>query len=202
MINLKEKEKIILIKRRHIFVLFFRILPLLFIFLAIIVAMVYSFFVSFSFLSEPLDLIGVSMSETKMRFFALFLLSCLLLFLWQIFLVKIAHYYLDCWIVTDKRTIHTELHSLFNRFLSTVYHHRIQDVSVDVKGILPTFFRYGDVQIQTAGTFREFVFREIPEPYKTKEIITQTQINFLRDTVSREVLPNEDKKEDLDKLAG
>ena len=39
---------------------------------------------------------------------------------------------------------------------------------------------YGNVQIQTAGARREFIFKEIPDPYKTKEIITQAQINFLR----------------------
>ncbi len=159
--------------------LLFHILPTCLVIFATVLAMIIAPFFSLGSLSDWLTKVA-PLAEFNIKLVAEFLLAILLLFLWQIIFVQVAHYYLDCWIVTDERTVHTELLGFFNRFLASVYHHRIQDVSVDVKGILQTFFEYGNVQIQTAGSFREFVFREIPQPYKTKEIINRAQMDFLR----------------------
>ncbi len=191
MIHLKKGEKTLSIKRRHFLVLLLHIFPLALVFLAIIVFMLVLSFISLDTLPDWLTGIDPSLSIFNIRFLVLFLSSLFLLMLWQVLFVQITHYYLDCWIVTDERTIHTELIGLFNRFLSSVYHHQIQDVSVDVRGILPTFFRYGNVQIQTAGKFREFIFHQIPEPYKVKEIIIQAQIDFFRKIKEKEILPDQ-----------
>jgi len=179
MLQFKEEEKIILIKRRHWLVLLLHLLPLAFIFIAVLVALVTLPFISLGELSDWL-LRTESLTEFSLKFEVAFLLSLLLLILWQILFVQLAHYYLDTWIVTNQRTVHTELIGLFNRFLTSIYHDRIQDVSADVKGILPTLVGYGNVQIQTAGAHREFVFKDIPEPYETKEIITQAQMEYLK----------------------
>jgi uncharacterized membrane protein YdbT with pleckstrin-like domain len=179
MLHLKEGEKIILITRRHWIVLLFYILPTLLIMDVILIALIALPFLSLGQFSDWLGSI-FPLAEFNIKLVLAFILANIFLILWQVLFVQIAHYYLDAWIITDERTLHTELFGLFNRFLSSVYHHRIQDVSVDVKGILQTFFEYGNVQIQTAGSFREFVFREIPRPYQTKEIINRAQMDFLR----------------------
>ncbi len=113
-------------------------------------------------------------------YFIYFLITILFLLFWNVFFLIFSMYYLDCWIVTDQRTVHTELKGVFNRYVSSIYHHRIQDVSVDIGGILGTYFNFGDVQIQTAGKFRKFVFKMVPDPHETKTTILKAQKKFLK----------------------
>jgi len=178
MITLQENEKIYLSKRRHKFVLWKRIIPIFFLFLIIIIV---GTTVIFSDVQWPNWLVDFwsELTEISLKSFLLFMLSLLFLIFWIVLFVVITNYYLDCWIVTSERTIHTELKSLFNRVVSMVQHDKIQDVTVEVRGVLPTFFRYGDLYIQTAGGFRHFVFRQIPDPHRTKEIIFKAQKEFL-----------------------
>ncbi len=177
MIKIREGENIRLIKRRHKLVLIKNLAGLSFVFLTIIGLMIALFFVSLDF-PETMVEIFPFLIDYNTRILGLYLLSLTLLVLWQSVFVVIANYYLDCWIVTDERTIHTELRALFSRIFSSISHHRVQDVTVDVRGIIPTFFRYGDLQIQTAGKFQEFVFKQIPEPYETKEAIFKAQKEY------------------------
>ena len=179
MITFRENEKVHLIRRRHKFVLWKHIIPMFFAFFIIMIA---GTFLLFSDLCWPEWLTDFlpGFAAISLKAFLLFSLSLLFLVFWLVLFVTIANYYLDCWIVTSQRTIHTELKGLFNRILATVQHDRIQDITVKVQGIFPTFFRYGDLHIQTAGGFRSFIFREIPEPNQTKDIIFKAQAEFLR----------------------
>ncbi len=179
MVNLRLNEKILQIKRRHIVILLIELAPLAIFFTGGIIIALLTFFISFSvpeivtsFVPELLDL--------KIRLVALYIISIAMIIFWQMAFVIFANYYLDCWIVTNERTVHTELRSLFNRMLSSVPHARIQDITVNVSGIIPTILKYGNLQIQTAGKFHEFIFRQIPEPYKTKEIIFKAQKEYFR----------------------
>jgi uncharacterized membrane protein YdbT with pleckstrin-like domain len=104
---------------------------------------------------------------------ALFLTATWLLFLWVTFFVIWTNYYLDAWIVTDQRLIDIEQHGLFNRSVSECRLDRIQDVTAEVKGFLPTLLKYGNVTIQTAGEQGRFVMRNVPEPYALKDIIAE-----------------------------
>ncbi len=104
---------------------------------------------------------------------ALFLTATWLLLVWVIFFIVWTNYYLDAWIVTDRRVIDIEQHGLFNRSVSECHLDRVQDVTAEVKGFLPTFLRYGDVTIQTAGEQNRFVMRNVPDPYGLKDVIVQ-----------------------------
>ena len=70
--------------------------------------------------------------------------------------------------------------SLFNVSFSTIFHDKIQDIVVSVKGFLPSFFRFGDIQIETAGGFKQFIFHQIPEPGIIKQVILETKMDFLK----------------------
>ena len=113
------------------------------------------------------------LTATDPNYTIIFFLFIVLMFLWNFAFMIITNYYLDCWVITDRRTIHTELRGFFSRFYSSVSHYKVQDVTVDVRGILPTIMKYGDLKIQTAGAFRKFVFRQIPEPYETKKVLLE-----------------------------
>ena len=82
-------------------------------------------------------------------------------------------YYLDTWIVTDKRIIDVEQSGFFSRQVSSFRMERIQDVTIEVKGIIATLLRFGDIHVQTAGESQEFVIRGIPRPERVKEIIKE-----------------------------
>jgi uncharacterized membrane protein YdbT with pleckstrin-like domain len=180
MIILDENEKIYLVKRRHPIILKLELLPEVLIFLLTAILIISLFFIHFPSWPEWLIKIFPSLLKFEARYLLLFFLSLSLLIFWQIIFLVITNYYLDCWIVTNKRTIHIELKSLFNRTESSVPHDKIQDITIDTKGILPTFFNFGDLYIETAGEFRQFVFRQIPDPEKTKEAIFDAQREFLK----------------------
>lgn len=180
MITLGENEKIYLAKRRHPLVFWLELAPLLIFFLIIVSLAIKIVFISS--LSWPDWLIKFipRLLEFNLRYFLFLLLSLLSLIFWIIIFIITADYYLDCWIVTNERTIHTELKGLFNRVFSTIPHDKIQDITVETRGILPTIFRYGDLHIETAGEFQEFVFRDIPDPYGTKDVIFKAREEFLK----------------------
>ena len=106
MISLRENEKIYLSKRRHKFVLWSRIIP---IFLLFLIIMIIGLILLFSELNWPDWLIDFwpEVNEISPKLFMLFILSLLFLIFWIVLFVSIANYYLDCWIVTNERTIHT-----------------------------------------------------------------------------------------------
>ncbi|MDD3072323.1 MAG: PH domain-containing protein [Candidatus Pacebacteria bacterium] len=173
MINVNPNEKILLIKRRHSFVLFAELFPFILLFLLTVFGMLFLLLYQNEeglrdFLGKIPFLYSFSINLYLASFFVL---SIILIVILHFIFIVFAHYYLDCWIITSERTIHTELRSLFSRFYSSVSHNRIQDVTVDIHGIFPMIFKYGDLKIQTAGAFGNFVFRQIPDPYKTKDIL-------------------------------
>ncbi len=185
MIKLNNGEKIKAVKRKHILILKLELAPLIIFSLGILTAMILLPF--FFNDSNWVSFIYEHLGDFNLFYYLYFLLFILLLFIWKIAFILIVGYYLDCWIITDQRTIHTELNGLFSRYISSIYHHRIQDVSVDVGGVLPTYLNYGNLQIQTAGKFREFLFRKIPEPYETKDILMKVQRDFMKRKKKKDV---------------
>lgn len=81
-------------------------------------------------------------------------------------------YFLDVWIVTNERILNIEQNQIFSRVVAEHELSKIQDVACEVHGMLPTFFNYGDVHIQTAAETQRFVFRQVPRPLDVKREIT------------------------------
>ncbi|MDD4062459.1 MAG: PH domain-containing protein [Candidatus Pacebacteria bacterium] len=174
MIELRENEEVWTIKRRHPVVLAISLIPVS---LFLIITILLMFLVCCINIDIPEMIINIIPGD-DIVLTVLYILSLSLIILWQISVVVFVNYYLDCWIITNERTISTELKTLFSRNVSSISHNRIQDITVEVKGFLQTFLNYGNLQIQTAGKFHEFIFKEIPEPYKTKELIFKAQKEF------------------------
>ena len=82
-------------------------------------------------------------------------------------------YYLDVWIVTDKRIVNIYQNGLFSRTISEQKLYRVQDVTAQVKGIIPTFLNFGNVYIQTAAEEERFIFRQVSHPYAVSRKILQ-----------------------------
>lgn len=80
-------------------------------------------------------------------------------------------YYLDVWFITNRRIIDIEQRGFFNRNVSTFRMERIQDVTVEIKGIVATLLNFGNIHVQTAGESQEFIIKGIGRPKYVKDII-------------------------------
>ena len=172
MIELSKDEHVVCEIRRHWYVL-----------------LVESFFLALLFLVPwvvffGLDTSGFSFSggEGSLFFFAS---AAWLFFIWIAFMIIWTNYYLDVWIVTSKRILDIEQHGLFSRDMSEFRLDRIQDVTIEVKGILPTLLRFGDIHVQTAGEAREFIIKSIPRPYRVRDIIIREHDRAVVESHSR-----------------
>lgn len=159
----EASEKTLVLLYRHWFVLFLDLLS--------------------SFLLVFLPLILYFLINEQLIKFGLgdifwFLVGVYFLFWWLGLYFRITMYLLDTWIVTDHRILNNEQRGFFNRTLSEMSLGKIQDVSVRLRGVIPTLLNYGDLEIQTAGTEPKFAFKQIPNPQAVKELIMQAHNKF------------------------
>lgn len=105
------------------------------------------------------------------RILFLFIQNTLLIFLWLYGYLIWIDYYFDVWIVTTERIINIEQKGLFVRVVSELQFSRIQDVTTNVSGLIPTMLNFGDVTIQTAAEEEQFLFRQVPDPYHVKDLL-------------------------------
>lgn len=99
----------------------------------------------------------------------LFLYTVWFFLIWVSIIVMWTDYYLDVWIITNKRLIDVEQQGLFRREIASVDLGKIQDVTSEVDGIFATFMKFGNLNVQTAGSEREFVIRNIENPGDTRQ---------------------------------
>jgi hypothetical protein len=92
------------------------------------------------------------------------------------------HYYLDLWIVTDRRLIVIDQVHFFNRTISSFRLERLQDMTVSIEGILHTFLNFGTIRAQTAGAGETaFVMKGLPEPREVLSIIQKATDERLKE---------------------
>mgnify|MGYP001589399367 FL=1 len=93
------------------------------------------------------------------------------LIIWQLWFYALTMYLLDVWIVTNQRIIDSTQRGFFNRSVSELHNSRIQDISVKVSGLFQSLLKFGDLEVQTAGTENKFRFLQIPNPVEVKNVI-------------------------------
>jgi len=52
---------------------------------------------------------------------------------------------------------------------------KIQDVTSEIVGVIPTLLSYGNIYVQTAAEKERFVFYQIPSPNEVKNQIVRLQ---------------------------
>ncbi|MBP9669548.1 MAG: PH domain-containing protein [Candidatus Pacebacteria bacterium] len=81
-------------------------------------------------------------------------------------------YYLDIWIVTNKRIMYIEQVTLFSREITTLRIERIQDATVSFKNFIETMFNFGTLRIQSAGAVTDDLeIKGIPAPDHVKQLV-------------------------------
>lgn len=169
-INIEEGEKIVLEVRRHWIYLAGEITTL-------VIVMFLPIFL-FNVL-ESLALIDFSDSGLALYLFG----SALwMLILWIAIFVGWTNYFLDVWLITDRRLIDIEQESLFSRHIAECRLVSVEDVVVETRGVLASLLNYGDLRIQTAGDVPAFQIGTIPHPARVKNIIS----GLVGKSVSRE----------------
>lgn len=164
--TLSKDEKIIATIRKHWFILLRDIFGLIVIYIIPFVAYWY-FFDNIITPKILIDKIYTNFTPSIM----VFAVSSWTLVIWVKLFAVWTDYYLDVWFITDKRIIDVEQKGFFKREVSTFRMERIQDITIDTKGIIATFLDFGDIHAQTAGESREFIIKGISRPKQTKEII-------------------------------
>lgn len=162
-IPLEPGEEIILKVHRHWIFIALQIVVLAF--LAVIP----------SFVAHLVTQIGVVDFDALSLGARITLWSLWLLVLWALFWQFWTTYYMDVWVVTNRRIIDIDYLRLFDRNISIIHLDRVQDITTHIQGIIQTLLRFGAVRIQSAGTDRAFIIDQIAHP------------ETLRDTISRVV---------------
>ncbi len=94
-----------------------------------------------------------------------------LLIVWTSAWGTFTKYFLNAWVLTNKRIVNIKQRRYFSREVSSLFLSRVQDVTTDVTGILYSLLGIGDIKVQTAGEDVEFVMRGIPRPEQMRDVI-------------------------------
>jgi len=80
-------------------------------------------------------------------------------------------WYFNISLVTDRRIIDIDFSNLVYKDVAATKLTLVQDVSFSQIGAIRTFFNYGDVLVQTAGTLDNFTFEAAPQPENVVHIV-------------------------------
>ncbi len=94
-----------------------------------------------------------------------------LLITWTSAWGSFTRYFLNAWILTNKRIVEIKQRRYFSRGVSSLFLSRVQDVTTDVTGVLPSLLGIGDIKVQTAAEDIEFIMHGIPRPEQMRDII-------------------------------
>lgn len=167
MIELRENEKILIKLHRHWIVIVEK-----FIF-SLVLFMVPVFFI---FVETPALNFISSEIFTSLTFF----ITTIYWLLVAAFFLKVwVEYWLDVWIITDKRIIDIEQVSLFHRKVSEISLSRVQDVTVSIPNMLATFLGFGNITVQTAGE-QDFSINQISDIHRARKLILSGNANSLK----------------------
>jgi hypothetical protein len=104
--------------------------------------------------------------------------SALLMVSWVSFFFAWTEYHLDTWVVTTHRIFIVEQRSMFYREISSLTLDKIQDLTIDINGFLPTMLKFGRILVETAGEHKNFEFPNAENPEAIKIAINSIQKDF------------------------
>lgn len=173
-------EIVVFIQRRHWSVLFGRMVRWVFLLLLPMVAVV---IVSLSGTTDALTS-GSAGSVALVLGMSVFALVVLLL-AFQDWL----DYYLDMLILSNERVIQIEQVGLFKRTVSQLSLDKVQDVTVETKGMSSSLFGFGSITIESAGEQENFVIHNVPHVERVQSQILMYAKQAPRSGVERQSPP-------------
>ncbi len=156
--------------RRHPFGLFV-------IYVQVIVALGLSFGLIFFLLPGVLETLGLTGAGTTSVIVILAFLVMLLGLLFLFLATRI--YQASQLIVTDIHVTQVAQIGIFNRKVSELAMHSIEDVTAQQKGLFPLLFNYGTLHVETAGEQDNFIFIYCPNPNAYAKALLDARAEYL-----------------------
>lgn len=164
-IHLEESEKVLRVVRKHWFIIVSELI-------AIAMMALFPFVILFTLTFLPAELQFFSLDAENVLQVTTFVIAGWLLLSFMAGFMIWTNYYLDLWIITDRRIIYVDQKSFFNRNVSMFRLERLQDIEIKTVGLLQTFLNYGSLSAQTAGsTESNFDSTGLPDPRGLQAII-------------------------------
>lgn len=82
-------------------------------------------------------------------------------------------WYFHVFFITNRRVIDIDFLNLIYKSITSAKIQQIQDITVRVKGVIPSLFNYGNVYIQTAAATPEIRFDKVPQPKKAARFLNE-----------------------------
>ena len=169
-IKLEDDERVIATVRKHWWVIFLHLLS--------IAVMAWSPLLIYLFITQinlSLGTIDISTILVDYGVHLFFFYTVWIFINWVILFNAWTDYYLDLWVVTTKRLISIDQRGLFSRLVASFRLDRLQDVNIEISGVIPTFLNFGTIEAQTAGgeANHEFRSHNMPDPRGLKAIIVK-----------------------------
>lgn len=163
--KLEPDEYIILIARRHWFK---PILETFFVFFSLLIPVVIS--------SIIIALPDISNQLGNVNLLSIIFIFSWLFLVWNIVFIIWTNHFLDVLVVTNIHVIDIEQIGLWHREVSTLQLQKIQDISSKIEGLISSILNYGNLEIQSAGSFTNFIVKNIQKPDLLRQKINE-QIN-------------------------
>lgn len=91
------------------------------------------------------------------------------------------HYFLDLWVITDRRIIVIDQIRFFDRKVASFRLERLQEIKVSISGLIQTFLNFGTLRAQTASASESsFETSGLPDPRGLQAIIQQAMDQRLK----------------------
>jgi len=124
------------------------------------------------FLPFTQHLLGNLLPSLPVKFYIIFFVSYYLFVATYLYVNFITWYY-NVALITDQRVIDVNFSTLVYKDVATTKLSLVQDVSYAQVGVVRTFFDYGNILIQTAGSLDNFTFESAPKPEEVVHIVEE-----------------------------
>lgn len=157
MVSLNEDEEIDSILRHHKFTFFAAFVKIIILPIAVLVFIYMFGFVKF------------------LNLFNSFILSWIFLIIFIVWATYSFYqwfvWYFDVAVLTNQRVIVIEQKKLFEKTISEANLDKIQDITTNISGLLPTLLGYGSVIVQTASEANNLTLKDIAKPQSVQQKI-------------------------------
>ncbi|MBI2453185.1 PH domain-containing protein [Candidatus Peregrinibacteria bacterium] len=101
-------------------------------------------------------------------------------------------WYFDAWLITNKGIIVCSWNGFFDKEFSRVEYQTIEEVSYNMKGVMPTILGFGEITISRFGSPKPTTMKKALRPKRATKLILGCQEKFMQNKSRRdhEVLKN------------
>jgi hypothetical protein len=205
-IDLYENEKLVAVLRRH----WLTILNSIIVFFILIIFFIVGLFYSYDKIPKSANVSNIPNISASNGLPIKDLGQKALVVLGTVYILSVLgyayivwfDYYLDIFVITDKRIMRVEQAVLFSQRVSETSFQHVQDVSSQVKGVIGTLLNVGTIFIETAGERENFSFTYMRDPSAITATILELQKNMWDGEGFKGDLTNERKMEKIKLMNG